>query len=31
MAEDEKVSLEFVSRQLDRVLGEIRVIHAGAT
>ena len=26
MSEDEKVSLEFVSRQLDRVLGEMRVI-----
>jgi hypothetical protein len=26
MTEDEKVSLEFVSRQLDRVLGEMRVI-----
>ena len=26
MSEDEKVSLEFVSRQLDRVLGETRVI-----
>jgi hypothetical protein len=26
MSEDEKVSLEFVSRQLDRVLTEMRVI-----